>query len=285
MHKFTLLLTVFVFLITSNLSGQKFGIRAGLNYSNFLGPSESGVIEDNRLTNGFHFGFTYSYPIYENLSIRGELMYAQLGNRLKYEGESHYRIFTTTGVTNERGNSIIDLKVTNTYLGLPIVFEYKFGKKFEIFAGGYAQFLIQSRGLGTQRFKSYNHPEDIFMKQSLDHNYKKDEAGSGTITGPAIIVDGKVVFLYKNTGAYYQMTSAEKSGRLYNDIDFGLTWGFSYFVTKGFFIGLSQNYGLSDVTNNRMDPSRKSLDENGEFIYTNDFDRNLNFNISMGFRF
>src|SRR5690606_31818113 len=132
-------------------------------------------------------------------------------------------------------NSIIDLKVTNTYLGLPIVLQYTFAKKFEVFLGGYAQFLIQSRGLGQQRFISYDRPDDIFMKQSLDHNYKKDEAGSGTLTGPAIIVDGKVVFLYKNTGAYYQMSSVEKSGKLYKDFDYGLTWGVSYFVTKGFF--------------------------------------------------
>lgn len=123
------------------------------------------------------------------------------------------------------------------------------------------------------------------MKQTLDHNYKKDEAGSGSLTGPAIIINDQSLFLFKNTGAYYQFSSAEKSGNLYNNIDYGFTGGLSYFFTKGFFAGLRYDYGLTDLTNNRMDPSRKSLDENGEFIFKNDFDRHISLQISLGFRF
>lgn len=264
---------------------QKLGIRAGLHYSKFQGPTEGGVIEKNNFTNGFHFGFTYAYPIYEGLAVRGELVYSQLGNKMEYEGESFYRIRTEGKTINERGNSIMDLRVTNTYIGIPILLQYTFFKKFEVSVGGYVNYLIQSRGLGQHRFVSYDNPENIYMKQSLDHNYRKDVAGGGTLTGPAVIVDGKVVFLFKNTGAYYQMSSAEKSGNLYNNFDFGLTGGLSYFVTKGFFVGLRYDYGLTDLTNNRMDPSRKMLDENGELIYTNDFDRHVAFNLSMGFRF
>lgn len=285
MRKVSIVFIGFILFFGFEAQSQKFGIRAGLNYSAFNGPLESGVIEKNKFTNGFHFGFTYSYPIYEDFSVRAELMYAQLGSRLEYEGETFYRIPTADGTVNERGNSIIDLKITNTYLGLPIVFQYTFAKKVEVSLGGYVQFLIQSRGVGQQRFISYDNPENIFMKQSMDHNYKKDVAGGGTLTGPAVIIDGKVVFLYKNTGAYYQMFDAEKSGTLYNNIDYGLTGGISYFFTKGFFAGLRYDYGLADITNNRMDPSRRTLDENGELIFTNDFDRNVNINISMGFRF
>lgn len=267
------------------LQAQKLGIRAGLHYSKFQGPTESGVTEKNNFTNGFHFGFTYAYPIYEDLAVRAELVYTQFGNKLEYEGESFYRIRTEGKTINERGNSIMDLRVTNTYIGIPILFQYTFLKKFEVSVGGYVNYLIQSRGLGQQRFVSYDNPENIFMKQSLDHNYRKDVAGGGTLTGPAVIVDGKVVFLFKNTGAYYQMNSAEKSGDLYNNFDFGLTGGLSYFVTKGFFVGLRYDYGLTDLTNNRMDPSRRQLDENGELIFTNDFDRHVAWNLSMGFRF
>lgn len=285
MRNISILLLLVIFMMSHQAMGQKFGIRAGLNYSSFSGPLESGVSEKNKFTNGFHFGFTYAYPIYEDLAVRAELMYAQFGSRLEYEGESFYRIRTVDATINERGNSIIDLKITNTYLGLPIVLQYTFAKKFEVSLGAYVQFLIQTRGAGQHRFISYDHPAEIFMKQSLDHNYKKDVAGGGTLTGPAVIVDGKVVFLYKNTGAYYQMFDAEKSGTLYNSIDYGLTGGLSYFITKGFYAGLRYDYGLADITNNRMDPSRKALDENGELIYTNDFDRNVVFNISMGFRF
>ncbi|MBK8548928.1 MAG: PorT family protein [Saprospiraceae bacterium] len=266
------------------MNAQKLGIRAGLNYSKFQGPVETGVNEKNILTNGFHFGFTYAYPIIENLSVRGELMYSQLGNKFEYDGESYYKIRYDGGIINEKGNSIIDLKVTNNYIGLPVMLQYTY-KKFEVSFGGYFNYLIQSKGSGTQRFKSYDKPDEIFMKQTLDHNYKKDEAGSGSLTGPAIIINDKSLFLFKNTGAYYQFSSAEKSGNLYNNVDYGLTGGLSYFFTKGFFAGLRYDYGLTDLTNDRMDPSRKSLDENGEFIFKNDFDRHISLQISLGFRF
>lgn len=275
-----------IFLLSGTFAhAQKFGIRAGLNYSKFQGPTETGVLESNDFTNGFHFGFTYDYPIIENLAIRGELMYSQLGNKLTYEGETFFRIRSENVTVNERGHSNIDLRVTNSYVGIPILLQYTIKKKFEITVGGYVNYMIQSRGSGQQRFSSYDHPTEIFMKQSLEHNYKKDEAGSGTVTGPAVIVNGKVVFLFKNTGAYYQFQQSEKSGKLYNNLDYGFTGGLSYFITKGFFVGLRYDYGFTDLTNNRMDPSRKALDENGEFIFTNDFDRHVAFQISLGFRF
>ncbi|MBK8853482.1 MAG: hypothetical protein IPN10_05035 [Saprospiraceae bacterium] len=50
-------------------------------------------------------------------------------------------------------------------------------------------------------------------------------------------------------------------------------------------MGLRYDYGLTDLTNDRMDPSRKSLDENDEFIFKNDFDRHISLQISLGFRF
>jgi hypothetical protein len=278
-------LCLFMMVLTIHTSqAQSFGIRAGLNYSTFSGPAEANV-EKNKLSNGFHFGFTYSYPIYESLSLRGEFMYSQYGNRLEYNGETYFRINTNTVSISEKGNTNIDLKVNNTYLGIPIQLQYTIMKKLEITFGGYINYLIQSRGAGNQRFESFDRPEDIVMRQTLSHNYKKDVAGGGSGTGPAVIVDKDIVYLFKNTGAYYQFRSIEKSGNLYKNLDYGLTGGISYFITKGFFVGLRYDYGLVDLTNNRMDPSKKSLDANGEFIFKNDFDRHIAYGLSMGFRF
>lgn len=278
-------LCLFMMVLTIHTSqAQSFGIRAGLNYSTFSGPAEANV-EKNKLSNGFHFGFTYSYPIYESLSLKGELMYSQYGNRLEYNGETYFRINTSTVSLSEKGNTNIDLKVNNTYLGIPIQLQYTIRKKLEITFGGYINYLIQSRGAGNQRFESFDRPEDIVMRQTLSHNYKKDVAGGGSGTGPAVIVDEDIVYLFKNTGAYYQFRSSEKSGNLYKNLDYGLTGGISYFITKGFFVGLRYDYGLVDLTNNRMDPSKKSLDANGEFIFKNDFDRHIAYGLSMGFRF
>ncbi len=278
-------LYLFIIVLSINtLQAQSFGIRAGLNYSTFQGPVEADV-EKNKLSNGFHFGFTYSYPIYESLSLRAEFMYSQYGNRLEYNGETYFRINTNTISLTEKGTTNIDLKVNNTYLGIPIQLQYTFKKKLEITFGGYVNYLIQSRGAGNQRFESFDRPEDVVFRQTLTHNYKKDVAGGGSASGSTIILDKDKVTLFKNTGAYYQFRSSEKSGNLYKNLDYGLTGGISYFITKGFFVGLRYDYGLVDLTNNRMDPSKKSVDANGEFIFKNDFDRHIAYGLSMGFRF
>lgn len=70
-----LLLSVFVG------SSQSFGIRAGLNYTKFSGPLEQGVNETNSLSNGFHFGVNYAYKFADRLSVKGELLYTQIGTK------------------------------------------------------------------------------------------------------------------------------------------------------------------------------------------------------------
>ena len=86
----------------------------------------------------------------------------------------------------------------------------------------------------------------LFFKQSLIHNYNKDEAGgiATNSAGPSVYVDGKVVTLAKDAGAYYNYLGTEKDGNLYKTYDFGLTGGVSYFINKGFYIGLKYDYGF-----------------------------------------
>ena len=90
----------------------------------------------------------------------------------------------------------------------------------------------------------------------------------------------------RDAGAYYNYASTEMDGKLYNRWDFGLTGGISYFINRGFYFGLRYDFGLRDISNNKMDYLRKEIDKTtGKGILSNHFDRNVGFQASFGFRF
>jgi hypothetical protein len=265
---------------------QSFGIRAGLNYTKFSGPLESGVNEKYNITNGFHFGINYAYNFADRLALRGEVVYTQVGSKYKYDGDSFYKIPLGNAFVFENGKSNIELKVSNAYISVPITLQWQPTKKLEFSAGVYGAFLVGPRGNGTITF--VQNADSLFFKQSLVHNYSKDVAGgaaSGT-QGPSVWVDGLVVTLVRDAGAYYNYLTNEKVGNLYNSFDAGLTGGISFFLNRGFYVGLRYDYGLIDITNNKMDYLRKSVDtKTGTATLSNHFDRNIGFQVSFGFRF
>lgn len=280
-----MLLVLLFGLFLSGLMAQSFGIRAGLNYTKFSGPLEQGVSEQFSLTNGFHFGVNYAYKFADIFSLRGELLYTQIGTNYKFDGESFYKIPIGTGFSYEKGSSNINMKISNAYVSIPVTFQWQVSKKIELFAGGYASFLVGPKGGGTLYFYQ---SDSLFFKQSLIHSYYKDEAGgiASSYTGPSVWVDGIVTPLARDAGAYYNLLASEKEANLYKTFDYGLIGGFNYFINKGFYFGLRYDYGLTDVTNDKVDFLRKSFDEeNVVGIKSNHFDRNVGFEVSFGFRF
>ncbi|MBK9151205.1 MAG: PorT family protein [Saprospiraceae bacterium] len=277
-------------LLFIDLSAQSFGIRAGLNYSKLSGPTDSNgsVTEKFGLTNGFHFGINYAYQMDDDFAVKAELLYNQMGTNYSYNGASYYKIPFGTSFVYEKGLTDMTLKVSNAYITIPVMIQYQLSKKIELNAGIYGSVLIAPRGSGTIFFESTEHPTEVFFKQSLVHNYYSDNArGTASIApGPAIIINGNVVQLAKDAGAYYNFNESEKNGNTYNSIDFGLTGGVSYFINKGFYIGFRYDYGLTDVTNNAMNPSRRDFDEtNDAMIFKNQLHRHIGLQASFGFRF
>ena len=70
-----------------------------------------------------------------------------------------------------------------------------------------------------------------------------------------------------------------------NFLDFGLTAGFHYFLNKGFFVGLTFDYGIPDLTNNDVDFSLKELNPDNSFKFSDDKDSHFGIQASFGFRF
>ncbi len=273
-------------------SAQTFGVKAGLNYSKFLGPTETGTNVDERygFSNGFHFGLSYSYDFTDLFSLRTELFYIQNGSTYSYQGDSYYIIRQPDKTTFEQGNlEFYDLNISNAYLSIPVVANYRINKKWEVFGGAYINMSIGPTGRGQMKFISNERPDEIRFIQSLDFNYGNDEIdevngrSAGQLTEIGILVDGEIVILPKFAGAYTRQ--GEKTGNKINFLDYGLTAGAHYFLNKGFFVGLTLDYGLPDITNNDVDISLKELNPDNSFIFSDDKDTHLGIKASFGFRF
>lgn len=280
--------TLFLLFSTSCLLSQDYniGVRAGLDFATFSGPLETN--ETFGFKTGFHFGLSYQYNFTGLLGLRAELLYKQTGNEIRYNGPGYYVLRQSTETTYDN-NGIINeylLVISNGYLSVPITTHYKIGKKFEVYGGAYVGFLVSPTASGLIDYNSTENEDGIFFEQSFDYNYYSDlPLGGNTIVDPIslVLADGDIFLLPQIAGAYYQY--AEDRGNAMNTLDFGLIAGTSYYFNSGFYTSFRLEFGLTDVTNTNTDRSLISLDEDNEFIFREDRDTNLNFQVSLGFKF
>ena len=83
---------LFFVVLLSPLSAQDYdiGIRAGLNFSKFLGPSEANVNEDFGVAGGFHFGINFQWNFNPIFGIKSEVLFNQIGSGYNYEDQGFY---------------------------------------------------------------------------------------------------------------------------------------------------------------------------------------------------
>lgn len=300
MNKSLFLLLLGIFFISLNASGQdyKFGIRAGLNYSKLLGPqiSEPEYRDFQQFNNGIHFGVTFSYHLTDIFGFRTELAYNQIGTRYTFEGDDSPYVFRYGFEREPRyGNITRYLDVNNSYIHLPLMVFYKPFKKIEVFGGIYTQFLILPTSDGFIDFTAPINPNTgdryrYSFIQNVEANYYADEArevkGSQTLLVD-LIIDGEAepVSMQRLVGGYYELSEDEKSGSKYNRLDIGLEGGFSYYINRSLYVGLTGMYGLLDVTNDDLDVDFNELNEFNKFKFRDDYDTNLSLQLSLGFKF
>lgn len=262
---------------------QSIGVRAGLNYSTFSGPLETN--EKFGLANGIHFGISYGYKFTNTFMLRTELLYNQMGSKLTFDGEnSYYLIYTPKKTVFEKGRRILDLEISNSYISLPFTAVYQLSRKFEIYGGLSPSFLINPTARGLVRFTSKDNPTEIVFKQALDYRYYSDQPGEASTSSKLrIIVDGEIVELPKSVKAYYQTDAL--FGSSFNWFNLSAVGGVNFFINKGFYVGARYEYGLLDVTNNKMDHSITELNDDYTFKKRNDSDKQLSLQFSLGFKF
>ena len=289
---------IFLFLFfLSFISAQDYsiGIRAGLNYAKFLGPEETGVHESYSLSGGFHFGVNFQWNFNSYFGLRSEVLYTQVGSKYDFEGES---FFVFNLVTFDRfvvrDVSDIELDISNAYVSFPITAHITVSEKFEIFGGGYINLMVSPTASGNWIFgePGINAPDYAF-DQTLIYDYNSDIAGnaSGLVFNsfnPAgrfigIIVNDQNVDLRSVVGAYYLYETLE--AKKFRSTDYGLIGGFAYYLNRGLYLSGRLEYGMTDITNAAGDISYKTVNDDGSLIFNDDYDRNMNFSVSFGFKF
>jgi hypothetical protein len=218
--------------------------------------------------------------------LRTELLYNQVGTKQIYDGPSYYLIYTPSKTVFEKGKKTINLEITNSYISLPLSAVWSPSRKFELFGGISLNLLASSSGRGTMRFESDAYPKDIVFRQALDYRYYQDEAKSASLGSSTVIkirVDGEIVTLPKTLGAYYQTDA--KTANQYKWYNFSTFGGVNYFLNKGFYFGARYEYGLTDISNEKMDYSQEKLNDNYSFIKRKDKDKQITWQLSVGFRF
>lgn len=289
--------------VSESLSAQdyKFGIRGGLNYSQLLGPqnNSSDYTESFSLNNGIHFGVTFAYHISDNFGFRTELAYNQIGTKYRFESEDAPYVFRF-GFDREvrRGEMIRELDVNNSYIHLPIMVFYKPIKKLELYGGIYTQFLVLPTAGGSVDFTDPNPSgslEDGDLKnysffQAIEANYYSDEVRQATANQSltvALLIDGDIerINMPRSASGYYELDEIEKLSTKYNWFDAGLEGGFSYFMNRSLYLGVTGMYGLIDVTKDAADVDYFEINEFNKYVFREDFDRNFSLQVSMGFKF
>jgi len=270
--------------------GWSGGIRAGLNYSRIDGPSEidpsGNDLERNTLSSGFHIGGMISRKLNSAIGLRAEILYSQRGTDYQYQGDSYLRLFTEAGaVSNTRGTRFTTLRITNTYLDLPLSVFLRLGR-IELSGGGYGSFMLSSRGVGELNYNGKSAVgqtlEPILIP--LKYDYFKDQyQQTGVLNAKVITVDNRRVVIPSTLGAYYD--ARDTGVPLFSRIDAGLHAGLGIFMSQGLYLGARIQKGFMDLTRAEQELSLQSLDSTGKIVPRSDEDLNLSLQLSIGFSF
>ncbi len=145
-----LLFSITILLIStinySQNSKIKFGIQAGLNYSNFRGydiPIQFEPVYSESPAFAFLGGLNFEYQIKEKLSLKLELNYERKSQKADNYIEIQNQLFDPVFSTESYNYTS---KKNYDYLVLPIMLKYNFSDKnsFYVNGGPYVGFLLKS---------------------------------------------------------------------------------------------------------------------------------------------
>jgi opacity protein-like surface antigen len=113
-----------VAIFNSNAQMLQFGIKGGVNFSNYTSGEIEGV-DFNQVTS-YHFGLVTEFKLLENLSLQPELLYSTQGSELEAIDQQ---------IKNELG-----------YISLPVMAKFYLTKnRLSIEAGPQFSFLVSER--------------------------------------------------------------------------------------------------------------------------------------------
>ncbi len=283
----------------SSAQDLKIGVRAGQNFYKMLGPLESQ--ETQNLSGGFHFGITGTYYFNDYFGVRTEILYIQKSSLLENEGQVFTFVDVNTATSSTRnvefGQGKYTLKRTFNTFAVPLQAVIKPIKKIELFGGVNLEFVAGSIGQGNLDFDNFDPTCPISFDQTLNFNYNVDEALDFNNSNTAQLTinydrdgdgDKELHSFRKNIGAY-RYFNEEVDKNLIRAFDLALTGGIAYYINPGLYVRGTFDYGLLDITRQEYDYSLEEVPDevtfDNSFIFRDDFDRKIGFQVSLGFQF
>jgi hypothetical protein len=284
--RYSLLFVLTIVIFQLSAQDWNIGIRAGLSQSKFVGPLDPAT-ETYSLSGGFHFGINFQWNFSDVIGVRSEILYTQNGGKYSFNSPNGYYVFNKFNNPRFvlRDETDITLKHSNAYIQFPQTAHFRFGEKLELFAGPYIALMLSPTATGTLVFGGDSFEQEHSFRQGLNYNYRSDQAGEFEFNSRALLirVTGDDVDLPGVVGAYYLYQNKEAS-RFYG-IDYGVIGGASYYLNRSLYLMGRIEYGLKDITNASADVSYADVNDNGTLIFLDQNDRNLSFNLSIGFKF
>lgn len=115
----------------ANAQDVKYGLKGGLNISNFTGDTDGANLKSRA---GFNVGGFVEIKLSEKFSIQPELLYSTQGTKIANIGDYLDDEFFTG-----------DINFNLSYINVPVMFKYYVAEKFSIEAGPQIGFLTSAK--------------------------------------------------------------------------------------------------------------------------------------------
>lgn len=281
MKKYIIISTLLVMATWVRAQEFGFGVKAGLSFSTISGEVAEG--ESYSYKSGFHVGPTFTFRVTDNFGFRGEVLYNQMGTSYDYEGTSYFLLRNEDESKFIRGQKDMSYNSFMSYIDIPVQVYYRFGEVLEVYGGANLMFLTGGTAGGRLQFNNRNlRPSDIDVR--LDYSINSDNVGEAADgEGQGYLHSSTNYTVPDALGAYYEFD--EDKGRLWNTLDYGLHAGARIMFNDALYLEGRAYFGFNDVTNNDLDYHQNLPEGQLQPTRSSDDDRNMGFNVSLGFSF
>lgn len=183
--KNTILALTLFFFISIISSAQKFGIKAGGNFTNVMGKTGTGdKVTGHQFIPGFHVGILGELDVAETISLQAEAVYSRKGFRDKSSSSTTAGFMTVTSEMN--------VLYTLSYVDVPLLVNIHFGQMASyIGLGPQLSFLMGAKYDGTITNTSTNTATSPPVSTTVDLTFAgNDKTGYSKVDFGAVIGTG-----------------------------------------------------------------------------------------------
>ncbi len=291
--RFYMALFAFVGISISSVKAQEQSFKIGVNSATFFGKPEKDAL-GNKLENftpGYGFTGALMTEIvlenngYDEGGIRFEMTYTRQVFKWRYNGAA-YQFFNTQDGKKiiANGTKKVNLELSTNFVKIPVMVFHRFESGLELASGLDLGLLIGGKAKGDMIFKGKTESGDDVPEHNtaLKFNYSNDEISTVEFSDATFRSGGQDIQLPRVVGAYYE--ARKKDGLPFNRYYVGLNGDIAYWIQDRVALRLRGSYNLIDLTNNKNNYLRQSLDAEKNTILRKGYENFFNWQFTVDVR-